>query len=89
MKAKINALLLLVFISLTASAQNNILKMHTGNFLPSRFKFQYERKLNEKLSSGVIGSFFMHNYLGYRIEPYSRYYLGSNSTTFDGLFFQV
>jgi hypothetical protein len=89
MKNKINIVLLLVFISATTSAQMNIVKMHTGNFFPSRFKFQYERKLSEKLSTGAIGSFFMNRYLGYRIEPYSRIYLGSNSTTFDGLFFQL
>jgi hypothetical protein len=89
MKTKINVLLLFIFISLGVNAQKNIIKMHTGNFFPSRFKFQYERKLSEKLSTGAIGSFFMNNYLGYRIEPYARYYLGSKSTSFNGVFFQL
>ena len=68
MKNKINILLLLALISATTSAQMNVVKMHTGNFFPSRFKFHYERKLSEKLSTGAIGSFFMNRYLGYRID---------------------
>jgi hypothetical protein len=81
--------ILLVALSLSASAQMNIVKFHSGNFFPSRFKLQYERKLSDKFSVGAIGSFFMRNYLGYRIEPYSRIYLGKTSTTFNGMYFQL
>ena len=89
MKTKLNLIIILFFLTLVGQAQINMVKFHTGNFFPSRFKLQYERKLTDKASVGAIGSFFMHNYLGYRIEPYGRYYLGKNAVAFNGAYFQL
>lgn len=83
--------LMLSFVVLVSSAfaQQNAIKIHSGNILPSRFKVQYERRLSDKFSVGAIGSLFINNFRGYRIEPFGRFYVGGESVVFDGMFVQV
>lgn len=37
----------------------------------------------------MIGSVFINNFKGYRLEPYGRFYVGNNASVFDGMFFQL
>lgn len=89
MKTKLNLIIILFLLTFAAEAQTNMIKFHTGNIFPSRFKLQYERSLTNKFSVGAIGSIFIHNYFGYRVEPYTRMYLRKEAEAFKGPYFQV
>lgn len=78
-------LLLSVCISASAQEKKNLVKLSIG-FL-NKVRIGYERTLDEKFSLGANVNAYYGAFPGLKIEPFGRYYFGSQCP--DGLYTQL